>query len=283
MLKRLIVCFVSVLMIISLSTSSISAQDDFKIIGPLLNYISFGEEFQLIFVTSGIPYMFTSTNPVVATVDQNGLLRGIRNGSSVISMRSLDSSLMSTIIVYVNYGIIPNTFTVSYVPGTHGAFAVQSTKALVDGDITPAFSGTPTGGAGYIFAGWDPAPTDTVTGSATYIAQWTEIKLTPLSLNVINGEEYLVPLYFKDLGAGDIAIKVTYDDTRLQLLDYNAQAAEKDNADSSKFEIISNDAGDLKLNLKPASSDTSVTSGEITVLKFKALSTDDVTIAVETI
>jgi uncharacterized repeat protein (TIGR02543 family)/LPXTG-motif cell wall-anchored protein len=64
-------------------------------------------------------------------------------------------------------------YTVTYAPGTHGTFAPQSTGNLVYNSDTPAFAGTPAGEAGWTFADWSPALADKVTGSVTYVAQWT--------------------------------------------------------------------------------------------------------------
>ncbi len=64
-------------------------------------------------------------------------------------------------------------FTVTYAPGLHGTFASQPYPGLDYGDDTPAFSGETTGDAGYTFAGWSPTVAGTVTGNATYVAQWT--------------------------------------------------------------------------------------------------------------
>ena len=53
-------------------------------------------------------------------------------------------------------------------------FEDQITPNLTVGTKTPAFNGTPTR-AGYKFAGWSPAVAETVTGNATYTAQWEKV------------------------------------------------------------------------------------------------------------
>ena len=65
-------------------------------------------------------------------------------------------------------------YTVTYTDGVDGeeVFADQVYGNLLSGTTTPAFKGTPTRD-GYVFAGWKPAVTDTVTDSVTYAAQWT--------------------------------------------------------------------------------------------------------------
>ena len=62
-------------------------------------------------------------------------------------------------------------YTVIYEPGEHGAFPAQVTNNLHYGDKTPAAPAAD-GNPGWYFAGWSPAPEATVTGNATYVAQW---------------------------------------------------------------------------------------------------------------
>jgi uncharacterized repeat protein (TIGR02543 family) len=74
----------------------------------------------------------------------------------------------------------PIYYTVSYQPGTHGTFTTQVTNNLRYGDLTPT-APTTTGETGWNFNGWLPTPTTTVTGNATYIAQWTQEPTPTLS------------------------------------------------------------------------------------------------------
>ena len=64
-------------------------------------------------------------------------------------------------------------YTVTYADGVDGeeVFADQVTGDLLEGEATPAFSGTPER-AGYVFAGWNPAVAATVSGDTTYTATW---------------------------------------------------------------------------------------------------------------
>jgi hypothetical protein len=64
-------------------------------------------------------------------------------------------------------------YSVTYKPGEHGTFTEQVTSNLRYGDLTPA-APTVTGEVGWRFTGWLPTRTDTVTGDAIYIAQWTQ-------------------------------------------------------------------------------------------------------------
>lgn len=66
-------------------------------------------------------------------------------------------------------------YTVTYTDGVDGeeVFADQVHNDLLSGTATPAFNGGKPTRTGYVFAGWEPAVARTVTGNATYVAQWT--------------------------------------------------------------------------------------------------------------
>ena len=77
-------------------------------------------------------------------------------------------------LVYKDTTPSVDTYTVTYTDGVDGevVFPDQVTSGLKAGTATPAFAGgTPTR-RGYVFAGWKPAVAGTVTGNATYVAQW---------------------------------------------------------------------------------------------------------------
>ena len=64
------------------------------------------------------------------------------------------------------------TYTVTYTDGVDGAaFPDQSYSGLASGATTPEFNGTPTR-EGFVWVGWNPAVTGTVTKNATYTAVW---------------------------------------------------------------------------------------------------------------
>ena len=63
-------------------------------------------------------------------------------------------------------------FTVTYKPGTQGAFAEQTRTDLDYGTATPAFEGETTGKPGYTFEKWQPSVAKEVTSNAEYVAQW---------------------------------------------------------------------------------------------------------------
>lgn len=64
-------------------------------------------------------------------------------------------------------------YSVTYTDGVDGevVFADQVTEGLRYGVATPSFGATPSR-AGYTFKGWEPQVAETVTGNATYVAQW---------------------------------------------------------------------------------------------------------------
>ncbi len=70
------------------------------------------------------------------------------------------------------YRSVAQSYTVTYLPGDHGTFDAQTYTAAY-GAQTPSFSGTPAGVSGYTFSSWSPAVSSTVTGNATYTAQWS--------------------------------------------------------------------------------------------------------------
>ena len=78
-------------------------------------------------------------------------------------------------------------YTVRYTDGTsdRSFFPDQIILALLSGDKTPAFQGTPTR-TGYTFDGWNPEVADTVTANATYTAKW-KINIYTVTLNTNGG------------------------------------------------------------------------------------------------
>ena len=70
-----------------------------------------------------------------------------------------------------------DSYTVTYDPGDHGDFTAQVTPGLNYGDDTPDAPATP-GDPGWTFSHWNPTPSETVTGTITYVAQWTQDSYT---------------------------------------------------------------------------------------------------------
>lgn len=75
-------------------------------------------------------------------------------------------------------------YTVIYTDGVEDEviFADQSVT-VPENTETPAFDGTPTR-SGYTFTGWSPVVADTVTGDATYVAQWELNYVPPVTYSV---------------------------------------------------------------------------------------------------
>ncbi|MFO7611619.1 MAG: InlB B-repeat-containing protein, partial [Clostridia bacterium] len=82
----------------------------------------------------------------------------------------------ANVTLFAQWTALP-TYTVTYNPGTQGTFEPQVTTGLLAGATTPT-APTVTGNVGYTFTGWSPTPTATVTGDATYTAQWAPIYYT---------------------------------------------------------------------------------------------------------
>ena len=83
------------------------------------------------------------------------------------------SSITSSIIVNAIYASDVVNVTVTYTDGLDYVEAFPDQVYTVPvGSATPAFSGTPTM-PGYVFTGWSPAVTETVTGETVYVAQWS--------------------------------------------------------------------------------------------------------------
>ena len=104
-------------------------------------------------------------------------------GEAGWSFNGWDTTPAATVTETVTYTATwtQNEYTVTYAPGAHGTFEAQVTPNLHYGDATPA-APTVTGEAGWTFAGWDTTPDTTVTGNATYVAQWELIPVASLSV-----------------------------------------------------------------------------------------------------
>ncbi|MBR3966397.1 MAG: InlB B-repeat-containing protein [Clostridia bacterium] len=88
----------------------------------------------------------------------------------------------------------PVTFTVIYTDGVADEdIFVDQVYTREDGKDTPAFEGTPSR-EGYIFKGWSPSVSATVTASVTYTAQW-EAEITAYAVNFYDGDKLIETLY----------------------------------------------------------------------------------------
>ena len=95
-------------------------------------------------------------------------VRLVHNGSDW----TLEDSRTDVMHVVFN---VSDTYTVTYTDGVENEeiFADQNHAGLLSGTATPAFNGTPTR-EGFVWVGWNPAVTSTVTKNATYTAVWEE-------------------------------------------------------------------------------------------------------------
>ncbi len=81
--------------------------------------------------------------------------------------------LAFTVKYYRSYTTPVTYYSVTYTRGNHGSFEDQKHENLKSGDTTPKFDGAPSDNSGWVFTGWSPAVSQTVTGSVTYTAQWS--------------------------------------------------------------------------------------------------------------
>lgn len=88
------------------------------------------------------------------------VVNGKTNGTSAVA---------NVIKVYLK---LPSDCTVTYTDGVDDEVLFEDQSYTVkEGSETPAFSGTPTR-ENWVFTGWSPEVSDTVTGDVTYVAQW---------------------------------------------------------------------------------------------------------------
>ena len=78
-------------------------------------------------------------------------------------------------------------YTVTYTDGINGEVFADQSYTVRLGKATPAFNGTPER-EGYVFKGWTPTVAETVTGNATYVAQWNAL-YTVTYTDGVDGEE----------------------------------------------------------------------------------------------
>ena len=114
--------------------------------------------------------------PTILDEDGDGLITGLNNGEEYIvylRLKATDSSFRSAWQEQGSATTVAATYTVTYTDGVDGEeiFADQVTGDLLEGEATPAFNGT-LERQGYVFAGWNPAVSATVSGDVTYTATW---------------------------------------------------------------------------------------------------------------
>ena len=115
-----------------------------------------------------VEYGLTATEPATAPTKTGYTFDGWYLGDEKYDF---SDAVEQNITLYANWE--KNIYTVTYTDGVDGeeVFADQTYRVPFE-DTTPAFKGNPTRD-GYVFDGWKPAFSDTVTGNVTYVAQWT--------------------------------------------------------------------------------------------------------------
>ena len=118
-----------------------------------------------------VEYGLTAAEPATAPTKTGYTFDGWYLGDEKYDF---SDAVEQNITLYANWE--KNIYTVTYTDGVDGeeVFADQTYRVPFE-DTTPAFKGTKTR-AGYVFAGWKPAFSDTVTGNVTYVAQWKDDK-----------------------------------------------------------------------------------------------------------
>ena len=157
--------------------------------------------------------------PTILDEDGDGLITGLNNGEEYIvylRLKATSSSFRSAWQEQGSATTVAATYTVTYTDGVDGEeiFADQVTGDLLEGEATPAFSGTPER-EGYVFAGWNPAVSATVSGDVTYTATWKpdrngngiadeeEQKYTVTYTDGVEGEEIFADQVTGDLLEGE--------------------------------------------------------------------------------
>ena len=153
-----------------------------------------------------VEYGLTATEPATAPTKTGYTFDGWYLGDEKYDF---SDAVEQNITLYANWK--KNIYTVTYTDGVDGeeVFADQTYRVPFE-DTTPAFKGNPTRD-GYVFDGWKPAFSDTVTGNVTYVAQWTA--RTDLS--------YTVHYYLKN------TTKQVADDKTVNGQTFNADVTEK--------------------------------------------------------
>ena len=115
-----------------------------------------------------VEYGLTAAEPATAPTKTGYTFDGWYLGDEKYDF---SDAVEQNITLYANWE--KNIYTVTYTDGVDGeeVFADQTDRVPFE-DTTPAFKGNPTRD-GYVFDGWKPAFSDTVTGNVTYVAQWT--------------------------------------------------------------------------------------------------------------
>ncbi|MCL2757234.1 MAG: hypothetical protein FWD43_04045 [Coriobacteriia bacterium] len=122
-----------------------------------------------------------------------------------------------------SYDVI-NTYTVSFTPGTQGAFEPVLFADIEHGSPTPAAPAI-TGNAGYAFTGWSPAFAGTVTNNAIYVAQWVVVPPTTAGYIVNHRNASTDELLVIETQTGTIGTTATAEPQTIENFTYDADFA----------------------------------------------------------
>jgi hypothetical protein len=114
--------------------------------------------------TTGATVTATEKTYIGYTTATTNVLTGVVKG---------DGSL----VIKVYYKLTRHTVT--YTAGTYGVFDDEVYTNIAYGSVTPSYSTTPTGQAGYEFDAWSPVVAKTVTSNVIYEAHWKASTNTP--------------------------------------------------------------------------------------------------------
>ena len=118
-----------------------------------------------------------------STQSTNDLIMGsptpaapVTNGDPGWTFAGWDSVPTATVTCTITYTATwtQEVYSVTYNPGRKGTFTIQTSTPLYYGDITP-LEPTITGQTNWVFSGWVPVRSLTVTKTVTYVAQWTYV------------------------------------------------------------------------------------------------------------
>lgn len=127
------------------------------------------------------PYDHTGTN----TIERFDAINPQRLNSCTVHETGRTSPAYGIAAKYAHDTEDETVYTVVYTDGANGTvFQKQEYSGLKAGTKTPLFDdGIEPTRPGYLFVGWDPAWSSTVTEDVTYVAQWEEIKADGVTLD----------------------------------------------------------------------------------------------------
>lgn len=137
----------------------------------------------------------------------------VRNGYVFDGWRPEIAPVVTEDVVYTAKWVVKTdppveTFTVRYTDGVvdEEVFADKVFTNLKKGDSTPLFGDNPVR-AGFVFGGWEPEVSESVTDDAVYTAKWTKLVPPTSAYTVtytdgVDGEEVFADQIYSDLAEG---------------------------------------------------------------------------------